>query len=320
MRRLWQSAMISLARSPSVKRWVQSSRGGSLLSTRYVAGESAASGVARAQLLAEEGIRSSLFYLGEYVDTLALVRDNVEAKMEAADRLAQAGLDIHISVDPTQVGHQIDRNLARDNLFAIAEVVARASAGRDGVHALMLDMEDASVVDATIAVHEQLRAAGLPAALTLQAYLRRTEEDLRRIIRCGGRVRLVKGAFASGRALAFTRNSEIKANSRRLIELMLSRQARDSGFYPSIATHDTALQAFAMERADASGWKTEEYEFEMLLGVRGEAARTLARARQRVRLYVPFGSDWWPHAVRRIGENPRNASLLVRSLLSSSGR
>lgn len=166
-------------------------------------------------------------------------------------------------------------------------------------------------------------------SFALRAYLRRslckhisaaTEQDLRPLIRCGAHVRLVKGAFASGRAVAFTRNSEIKANSRRLIELMFSRAARDSGFYPSIATHDTALQRFAIELADANGWKMDEYEFEMLLGVRGEVAQKLARAGQRVRLYVPFGADWWPHAVRRIGENPRNAWLLTRSLLGSSGR
>jgi proline dehydrogenase len=97
---------------------------------------------------------------------------------------------------------------------------------------------------------------------------------------------------------------------------MFSKNARDYNFYPIIATHDTQLHAYALEQAGRNGWSPDEYEFEMLLGVRGEAAASLAEQGQRVRLYVPFGRDWWPHAVRRIGENPRNAWLLTKSFLS----
>src|SRR5262249_46187581 len=106
------------------------------------------------------------------------------------------------------------------NAFAIAEAVHRAACNRPGVHALMLDMEDQSLVEATIALHDALKSAGLPAALTLQAYLRRTEADIRAQIRRGARLRLVKGAFAAGTEIAFTRRFEVKANSRRLIDLM----------------------------------------------------------------------------------------------------
>jgi proline dehydrogenase len=175
-------------------------------------------------------------------------------------------------------------------------------------------MEDQSVTDATIALHDAMKSAGLPAALTLQAYLRRTEADLRAQIRGGARVRLVKGAFAAGSSAAFTRQAEIKANSRRLIDLMFSREARDAGFYPIIATHDDRLHRYAIERAAANDWRAGDYEFEMLLGVRSDVAENLARRGERVRLYLPFGQDWWPYAVRRIGEYPRNAWLLLRSL------
>jgi proline dehydrogenase len=181
----------------------------------------------------------------------------------------------------------------------------------------MFDMEDHSVVDATIALHDAVRSAGLPAALTLQAYLRRTEADIRAQIQRGARLRLVKGAFLAARDIAFTRQSEIKARSRQLIELMFSRGAREAGFYPIIATHDDQLHAYALERARSGGWCSGEYEFEMLLGVRNDVAENLARWGERVRLYLPFGSDWWPYAVRRIGENPRNATLLLRSLIGS---
>ena len=318
MRRLWQRTMIALARSERSKHWAQDSRAGTALATRFVGGGTPEAAIACVQqLLAYHGMRSSLFYLGEYVDRMELLAENVEAKLAAAERLGRAGLDVHVSVDPTQIGHSIDPALARRHARSIAEVIARESRGRPGVNALMLDMEDAGVVDWTIGLHDELALAGLPVAVTLQAYLRRTEADLAKQIHLGSKVRLVKGAFAAGRDIAFTTRREIKANSRHLIDLMLSRQARQSGFYPIIATHDERLHAFAIERARTNGWRQDEYEFEMLFGVRSGVAQELARQSERVRLYVPFGTDWWPYALRRIGESPRNAVLLIRSLLQA---
>ena len=183
---------------------------------------------------------------------------------------------------------------------------------------MMLDMEDQSIIDWTIALHDVLLSAKMPVALTLQAYLRRTKSDLLTQIRRGTRVRLVKGAFAAGRAVAFTSTGYIKANSRRLIDLMFSRAARDAGFYPIIATHDERLQQYAIECAAREGWRAGEYEFEMLLGVRDGIAEGLSRRGERVRFYLPFGRDWWPYAMRRIGENPHNASILLRSLVASA--
>jgi proline dehydrogenase len=314
-RRLWQSTMIALARSPRMKRWMQGSRATSTIATRYVAGETAEQGVVRAtELLTQNGLRSSLFYLGEYVDEPGLVEQNFAAKIEVTGLLQRAGLDVHVSVDPTQIGFLLDQGWARRNAFAIAEAIAAATAGRAGVHALMLDMEDTSVVDATIGLHDALDGARLPVALTLQAYLHRTEADLRSLVRRGSRVRLVKGALAAGGDVAFVGRSAIKTNFRRLIDLMLSREARDAGFYPIVATHDEKLHAHAIERAQKYGWRPDQYEFEMLLGVGGDLAERLVVGGQRVRLYLPFGRDWWPYAVRRIGENPRNGWLLARSL------
>lgn len=317
MRRMWQAMMIGLAESGRAKRWAQGFAGASALARQYVGGEDAAAALATANdLLRARRIRSSLFYLGEYVNTPALVAENVAAKLEIAGLLGPAGLDVHVSVDPTQVGHGVDAAAARRDVRTIGEAIAASSAGRPGVHCLMLDMEDARVTDATIALHAMLRDAGLPAALTLQAYRHRTEADLAPLVRAGAKVRLVKGAFAAGPDIAFTRQPEIKANSRKLIALMLSRAARDSGFYPIIATHDTRLHDFAREQAAANGWQPGDYEFEMLLGVRADVSTALAAAGERVRLYVPFGRDWWPYAVRRIGENPRNAWLLARSTVA----
>lgn len=315
-RRAWQSAMIGLARSPAVKGFMQTARATSFLRQKYVAGPSISEAQDRALMLVERhGIRSSIFFMGEYVDDPALVYETIEQKISAADAMAAAQLDIHISVDPTQIGQVITPEAVEGHARQIAARIGALAGDRDGVHCLMLDMEDASFTEVTIALHDALQDAGLPVALTLQAYRHRSLEDLTRQVARGSRVRLVKGAFAAGPALALQSQSAIKANFRRLIDLMLSAQARAAGFYPIIATHDTALHEHAIAVARRNGWEPGSYEFELLLGVREDVSRALAAKGERVRLYVPFGRDWWPHAVRRIGENPRNAVLLARSLV-----
>lgn len=316
LRNTWQKALIALARSKRVKNFMQTSRATSFLRGKYVAGEYEAHGVERAlSLLQDHGIRSSLFYMGEYVDTLDLVALNVESKIKVAESLRVNALDIHVSVDPTQIGHHIDPTLVEDRAYRIAQTIKDAIGNKTvGVNCLMFDMEDASLNEPTIAIHNQLQDEGFPVALTLQAYLYRTEADLAAQIARGSRVRLVKGAFAAGAELAFQSTEDIKDNSRKLIEMMLSQAAREAGFYPIIATHDARLHDFAIAQARRNGWEPGSYEFEMLLGVREDVAKRLSENGERVRLYVPFGRDWWPHAARRLGENPANAALLARSL------
>ncbi len=314
-RRLWQSAMIRLARSSRVTSFMQSNRTTSFLADKYTGGRDAAAGVRCARdLLQGVNIRSSLFYLGEYIDSASLVEINRNQKIEVAGELAKAGLDLHISFDPTQLGYSIAPNIARKNALMVANAIRERMVGHDGVHCLMFDMEDATVIDATVAMHDAFRDEGYPVALTLQAYLHRTRQDLERQIGQGSRVRLVKGAFAAGSDISYTKRADIKRNMRDLIALMFSEAAKESGFYPIVATHDEVLQEFALSEARKNGWEPGRYEFEMLLGVRKTLALQLAQKGERIRLYVPFGKDWWPYGVRRIGENPANALLLARSL------
>lgn len=232
LRKIWQKSMIALARSERVKQFMQSSRATSFLRGKYVAGEKEAAGVQRAlSLLQDEGIRSSLFYMGEYVDTMDLVKENIESKIAIATALQNEGLDIHVSVDPTQIGHHIDPEIVLENAYNIASNIKAAIGNKkEGVNCLMFDMEDASLNDPTIAIHNRLQDENFPVALTLQAYLHRTEKDLAEQIARGSRVRLVKGAFAAGADLAFQSTAQIKNNSRKLIEMMLSKAAKEAGF------------------------------------------------------------------------------------------
>lgn len=316
IRRQWQAAMIGLARSKGWKNFMQSWGATSALASRYVGGSDPSTSMQTARKLADQKITTSLFYLGEYVNTDALVRENVDNKIGVARALGNAQLDVHVSVDPTQVGCSLDWEMGADNTRQIAEEIRAAAGNSQGVHCLMLDMEDASVTQKTLDLFDQLYDKGYFVAQTLQAYLRRTYDDMEKKIEQGAKVRLVKGAFAAAPEISFSTHAQIKENYKRLIDLMLSHKAREANFYPIFATHDHRLHDYARDMARRNGWQKGQYEFEMLYGARDDVAQALANAGERIRLYLPFGKDWWPYAVRRIGENPNNAMLLGRALLA----
>jgi len=316
-RRVWQRAMIALATNPWLKEVMQRRAGATSLARRFVTGRTADE-VARVALnLPARGIHPSLFFLGEYVADPALVEQTVLSKVAAARSLHNLGFDAHVSVDPTQIGATIDLALCRRNALRIAAAIGEATRRKPGRSCMMLDMEDDAVVGPTIAVHDDVMAAGHPVAITLQAYLRRTRDDLEAKLRQGAFVRIVKGAFAAGPDIAYTSGRAIRNRYLELAQLALSSPERADGFYPSFATHDGRLQAQIVELAEAAGRARGCYEFEMLYGVRNDLAERLARAGHRVRLYMPFGADWWPYALRRVGESPRSVFMLARALLSS---
>ncbi len=158
------------------------------------------------------------------------------------------------------------------------------------------------------------RACPPRAAVTIQAYLHRTPGDLDRLRSAGAWVRLVKGAFAEPGAIAARQGAQISRRYRQAAMTLLSRESRLSGCYPSFATHDDQIIEEIIGRAQSQGWAKEEFEFEMLYGVRPDLQRTLTRRGQRVRVYLPFGRDWFPYAIRRVGESPRNLRFIARAL------
>jgi proline dehydrogenase len=314
--RLWQRSMIALARNESLKRFMQSRAAMSGLATRFVGGRDVTEAAATNLSLRSKGYNASLYYLGEYVEDVSVIKRSVSELLAITGKLAELKLETHISVDPTQIGYQISEEMCRDNARLIAREIKRVGTGAAAPSAdlLMLDMEDSSVTTATIALYELLRRESLPTAVTLQAYLFRSQADLKRIVQSGGAVRLVKGAFAENDDIAFTRRSEIDRNYLRLARLMLSAEARSTTFYPAFATHDAGLIDEIVNIASREGWKQGEYEFEMLFGVRRDLQEKLVQRGQRLRLYIPFGRDWWPYAVRRVGESLRNAKFLLRAV------
>jgi proline dehydrogenase len=244
----------------------------------------------------------------------------MNALAESAAGLGAAGLDVHLSVDPTQAGAMRSWDECRANVRTLARTVADNTPDeRDPVRrdVLMIDMEDSSVTEPTLELYRALRREGLPVAVTVQAYLHRTPDDLDSLVRDGAMVRLVKGAFAEPPGLAFTSRRERDDAYRRSLATLLSPEARERGVRPVFGTHDDRMVDLAAHVAGANGWKPGEWEVEMLLGVRPDYQRELVDRGVRLRLYLPFGRDWWPYSIRRVGEKPGNALFVLRTLLGA---
>jgi len=231
----------------------------------------------------------------------------------AIERLGPEGLDVHVSVDPAASGYMAGEQRGAQNAERLARAVA--AQGGSGRNFLMLDMEDLSLVEPTLRLHRRLLALGLPAAVTLQARLRRAGQDLRPLLTQPTSVRLVKGAFPRGSEHDYQGRRAITNNYFALARLTLSAAAKEAGFYPVFATHDDTLASQLIALAHTNGWRPDQYEFELLYSVRPDWQRQLRQQDVAVRVYLPFGTDWWPYAIRRVGERPRNLLLLGRALL-----
>jgi proline dehydrogenase len=309
---LWQRGMIGLARSGRLRRWIQRRGSFQTLARRFVAGDGLTALRESIERLEQAGLRASVYYLGEYVESPDLVEANTQAMLEVIRFFEASGRRSFLSVDPTQIGYSISDELGLRQALRLRDAFSKSR----GLRFLMIDMEDASYVDRSLALHDRLKAEGLPAAITLQAYLRRTEQDLARLADHGAAIRLCKGAFVAPDGIAWTKRPEIDAAFLRLARRLLSPAAKGAGAYPILATHDEHMIERLLVELRNGGWCEGEYEFEMLLGVREDLACRLAQAGHAVRVYVPFGTDWWPYAVRRIGENSRNLRFVFRALSS----
>jgi proline dehydrogenase len=259
-------------------------------------------------------IASSLYYLGEYVESPAAIEENVAQIAEAIRQLDRSPWDVQISIDPTQIGYVHSDALGEANALRIARLAAaKPTASRRPL--LMLDMEDFFLVQKTLDLRARLARDGCPTAITIQAYLRRSGQDLRDLVEGGATViRLVKGAFTESAGRAWTVHSDITRSYFELATYLLSADARSRGVYPVFATHDESLIEAIAGMAEQNRWPGDGYEFEMLYGVRMPLQERIAAKGRRLRLYLPFGTEWWPYTVRRIGENPANARFVLSAV------
>jgi proline dehydrogenase len=271
------------------------------LSSRYIAGPSLDDAVRVVRELNERGRMATIDVLGEEVTTREETLQLVEEYRRVFDAIREEGLDSNVSVKPTGLGLKIDRDLCREN---IAEIV-RCAAERSSF--VRIDMEDATTTSDTLAVYRELRGGGHDrVGVVLQARLRRTLEDVPALADLGPNVRLCKGIYLEPPDIAYEDFDEIRASFVAALRALL-----DSGAYVAVATHDAWLVERALELVEEQGLGPEEYEFQMLLGVREELGDRLVRDGHRLRIYVPYGRRWYEYSMRRLQENPRIATYIA---------
>jgi proline dehydrogenase len=272
---------------------------------RFIAGETVAEAIEAARLIEQQGLLVTLDLLGESVanpdDALAATR--AYAEMVAA--IEAAGIGRNISLKLTQLGLDVDRATCIDNLRRILD------AATPGGFFVRIDMENSPYTEATIEVLETVWKIGYRNVGTvIQSYLMRSPRDVEHLNAMGVRVRLVKGAYREPKEVAFQQKSEVDAA---FIELM--RMLLRHGTYPAIATHDPAMIAATTAFAAAQQIPKDRFEFQMLYGIRRDLQASLSRDGYPFRVYVPFGKEWFPYFMRRLGERPANVGFIVRSLL-----
>ncbi len=278
---------------------------GRRLASRFVAGLTVDEALAACRRVNAEGMSVSLDSLGESVTVEAEARAAAEVYHRLLDAIRAGGLNANVSLKLTQMGIDIAPQLAEQIVSGVTEHAAAAGSF------VRIDMEDSHYTDATIALTERLHAR-FPGAVgtVLQAYLYRTEQDAERLLNQGIRIRLCKGAYKEPPELAFPRKADVDANYGKLMKRLAV-----SGVCCGIATHDEKIVNAMLRFVREQGIARDSFELQMLYGIRRDLQRRLARDGFRVRVYVPFGTAWYPYFMRRLAERPANALFLARNLL-----
>lgn len=274
------------------------------VAARFVAGETLDDALGVVEELNERGLVATLDHLGEAVHDGRLAVAAADAYIEALDRLESDRLDSSISVKLTQLGLDVSPDLCFEQ---VRRVCARAA---EAARHVTVDMEGSDHTQATLDLLDRLLDDGFTdVGCALQSYLHRTVEDTRRLTARGASLRLCKGAYAEGEDIAYQDDSDISSSYLRAAEIVLR-----SGVYARFATHDDRLISRVRNLAVRHQVPVEAYEFQMLYGVREPLQRDLLDAGHRVRIYVPYGSEWYPYLVRRLAERPANLTFFLRAL------
>jgi proline dehydrogenase len=304
-----RSAFLALSRNRSLRAFCEQSRLGARLSSRFVAGTVAFDALRVAEAVNHQGMAVTLDSLGESVTSEAEAHRSAEVYHELLDMIAARKLDANISVKLTQMGLEQSPALAE----SIALGLARHA--RSLGNFVRIDMEDSHLTQVTLDIVRRLNAreeTRKAIGVVIQAYLYRSQADVEQLLIDGIRVRLCKGAYNEPPEAAFPRKSDVDANFIRLSKMLL-----DSPVYHALATHDEAMIEAARKYAAAQGIDAARFEFQMLYGVRRDLQRALVKQGYRVRVYVPFGTAWYPYFMRRLAERPANLVFLARSLMRS---
>jgi len=305
-----RALFLLLSANRQLKRWSSRSRFARAAARRFVAGDSIEQAIAAIRTMNERGLKATLDHLGENAETEAQAIAAADGYLVALDYIGQTGVQSHVSVKATQLGLDLGTAFCLANL---ERVVARA---REIGTFLRMDMESSAYTDRTFEVLHGLRDEYDNVGVVVQAYLLRSRVDVLGLIDAGIPVRLCKGAYKEPASVAFHRKSDIDQSMIDLMQLLLSEEARHKGARLALATHDEKLIEATKAFADAHDIPRSAYEFQMLYGIRPALQQQLADEGFEVRVYVPYGTEWYPYVMRRLGERPATAWFLLRNLLT----
>lgn len=275
------------------------------VASRYVAGEKLEDAVRVARDLNQQGAMATIDVLGEEVSERSKATAAVEEYLRVFEAIDREKIDSNVSIKPTLLGLKIDEGFCRDNIGRIAETAKKYN------NFVRIDMEDHTTTDATLRIYQELQARYGNLGVVLQAYMRRTLSDIDNLPSQGASVRLCKGIYVEPRHVAWKGFDTVRVNFVQALEKIIVR-----GVYPAIATHDEYLTCCATALIDKHGLKRDQYEFQMLLGVDPELRRILIASGHRLRVYVPYGADWYPYSIRRLRENPEVARHVMKAMFS----
>ena len=277
------------------------------VAARYVAGATLEEALSTVETLARDGAMSTLDLLGEEVSDEARATAAVVEYERMLDQIAARDLPSNVSIKLSLIGLEIDEELCRENVERLVMAAARHG------NFVRIDMEDASTVDATLRIYRDIHARHHNLGVVLQAYMRRTLRDIADLPRDAANVRLCKGIYIEPRATAWKGFETVRMNYLAALEKLWSR-----GVYVGIATHDEHLVCGAIALADRLGVRPERFEFQMLLGVEPELRRILLAGGYRLRVYIPYGRDWYPYSLRRLRENPEVAMHVLKAMFRAT--
>ena len=299
-----RALLLELAKSSRLRHWIASNGTTRRLAQRFVPGEDLAPALEAARRSNRAGMAVSLDHLGENVVSREDAERARRAYTDALDRIAAENLDANVSLKLTHLGLDLGDEFSAEQLRIVTQ---RATALRNFVR---VDMEGSEYTDRTLRIVRQARAETDAVGAVIQAYLYRSEQDIQDLLRIGCRIRLVKGAYKEPSEIAFPRKKDVDANYIKLMRLLLP-----SGIYNALATHDPEMIDAAIRFAAEQGITKDKLEFQMLYGIRADLQSRLVREGYRVRVYIPYGQDWFPYFMRRLAERPANLLFFARNLL-----
>lgn len=306
-----RDAFLTLSQSKTLARFMTSSRLPWYAARRFVAAQAIDEALAVVSDLNRAGMRATLDHLGENVATEAEAAQARAAYLEALDRIHATGVHSGISLKLTALGMDVSTAVATDNLRRVV-----AHAGRfDPPIFVRVDMESSDYTARTLDVFAAVRAEHRNVGIVVQSYLYRTGDDVERLIAQGAGVRLCKGAYREPASVAYPDKRDVDAAYLRLAGRLLGPEARAAGVYPAIATHDTAMIDWVKAHVAAHGVPRDAFEFQMLFGVRRDLQAVLVAEGYRMRVYVPYGLQWYPYFMRRLAERPENVAFVLRNVL-----